>query len=142
VISSTLAATRGSRFMGMGRAPAADPDVFGSYEPGMFWSKGFFAGRGISDTLLVPMDSRTTAGPCARDEYGFYREGGLSWSIPYVAGVFTLAAQVRPLLTPGEFWTAALKSGKTIRIDHEGKTYSLGAILDPGALILDLQTKG
>ena len=33
---------------------------------------------------------------CSSNEYVFYREGGWSWSIPYIAGVYALAAQVKP----------------------------------------------
>jgi hypothetical protein len=139
VVSSTLAETAGSNFMGMGRAPLADPDTFESYEPGMFWAKYFFQGQRLGDLLLVPMDSRTTASPTGAGEYVFYREGGLSWAIPYVAGVYVLAAQVKPDITPDVFWSTALQTGRTIDISHEGKNYSFGVILDPVALIHALQ---
>jgi hypothetical protein len=139
VVSSTLAETAGSNFIGLGRAPLADPDAFESYEPGLFWAKSYFQMQWLHDTLLVPMDSRTTASPTGVDEYVFYREGGLSWAIPYIAGVYTLAAQVKPDITPDLFWSTARQTGKTIEITHEGQKYSLGIILDPVALIHALQ---
>ena len=92
-----------------------------------------------TQTLLVPMDSRTTASPTGTEDYAFYREGGWSWSIPYLAGTYALAVQVRPELTPEEFWTMTLETGRTIQIAHEEKEYSLGVLLDPQALIAALQ---
>jgi hypothetical protein len=67
--------------------------------------------------------------------------GGWSWSIPYLAGMYTLAAQVIPDITPKEFWDAALKTGKTIPIQHDGKEYQFGVILDPQGLIEELKSK-
>jgi len=32
-----------------------------------------------------------------------------------------------------------LKTGRTIQVEHEGKQYSLGMILDPQALMAELQ---
>jgi hypothetical protein len=81
------------------------------------------------------MDSRTTASPTGNTEYVFYREGGWSWSIPYIAGVYVLACQADPEITPDRFWQTAMKTGRTVSIQHEGKTYSLGPIIDPVALI-------
>jgi hypothetical protein len=85
------------------------------------------------------MDSRTTASPTGVAEYAFYREGGWSWSIPYIAGVYALAAQVKPDITPEVFWSTALETGQTIEITHESKSFSFGVILDPVALIGALQ---
>jgi hypothetical protein len=85
------------------------------------------------------MDSRTTASPGGADEYVFYREGGWSWSIPYIAGVYALAAQVKPEITPDEFWRLALQTGQTIELKQNGILYELGTILDPIALITELQ---
>jgi hypothetical protein len=61
--------------------------------------------------------------------------GGWSWSNPYIAGVYALAAQVNPDITPEEFWSTALDTGRTIEISHEGQRYSFGVILESVALI-------
>jgi len=130
-----------SGLLGLGRAPLSDPDKFQSYEPGFFWANYFYEAQMSTSRkfLFVPMDSRTTASPTGKDEYVFYREGGLSWSIPYLAGMYALAAQVKPEITPEEFWKLAMETGQTIEILHEGKTYQLGPILDPAALIAALK---
>jgi len=126
-------------FLGAGRAPLRDPDDFQAYEPGLLWAARFYANPGLSIPLLVPMDSRTTASPTGKDEYVFYPMGGMSWAIPYIAGMYALAAQVAPAITPDKFWKLAIETGQTIEILHKGQTYQLGPILDPAALIAALQ---
>jgi hypothetical protein len=127
------------KLMGIGRAPLSNPDAFQSYEPGLLWAKGFYANPTYGKFLLVPMDSRTTASPTGKDEYVFYPAGGMSWAIPYIAGMYALAVQVDPAITPDKFWKIALETGQTIEILHEGQAYQLGPILDPVALIAALQ---
>jgi len=85
------------------------------------------------------MDARTTASPTGAEDYVYYRQGGWSWSIPYLAASYALAAQVRPEITPDQFWQLALQTGQTLQLEREGESYSLGVILDPQALIRALQ---
>jgi hypothetical protein len=81
------------------------------------------------------MDARTTASPTGKGEYAFYGEGGWSWSIPYIAGMYALAAQVEPKITPERFWALAMKTGRTVETKDGSKTVSLGPILDPAQLV-------
>jgi len=58
----------------------------------------------ITDTegIHVPASCRTTAQHYdyhARDSYIYWGRGGLSWSIPYCAGVLAMGWQIRPELT-------------------------------------------
>jgi len=140
VVCSSIEQVHGFKFHGLGRPPLADPDVFESYEPGIWWAKKFYAGSRFSDRLLVPMDSRTTASPGGTDEYVFYRQGGWSWSIPYIAGMYALAAQVNPTIIPNQFWSLALETGYAIELKHDGQTIPLGPLLYPVALMNALQT--
>lgn len=150
VVSSNLFQYSAMKFHGLDRNPASDPDRPESYLPGRFYAKSFFnreAGEiGMvadfyKDRLMIPMDARTTASPTGKDDYVFYRDGGWSWVTPYIAGVYALAAQVDPGITPERFWALALKTGRTTTIAHEGKNYALGPIIDPVALIAELQKK-
>jgi hypothetical protein len=142
VVSSSLSETFGLNFHGLGRSPLNDPNDFNSYEPGLWWQDYFYESNLYSlDTLLIPMDSRTTASPNGTEDYVFYREGGWSWSIPYIAGTYALAAQVKPDITPEQFWETALQTGKTIQLQHDGKEYEFGVILDPQALIEALKSE-
>ena len=138
-VSSSIAQVHGFRFHGLGRDPMADPDNFASYRPGRWWAKSFYDGTAMKDTLLAPMDSRTGAGSGSDDESVYYSDGGWSWTIPYIAGVYALAAQVDHSITPERFWRLALKNGRTIEFTHDGKVYPLGPIVDPVALIRALE---
>jgi hypothetical protein len=139
VVCSSIREVHGFSFNGLGRLPTADPDDFYSYTPGIFWAEYFFQGGKMPVSLLIPMDSRTTASFTGASDYAFYPQGAWSWSIPYIAGVYALAVQVKPSITPDEFWSLALKTGQTIPVQNEGKNYQLGIILDPIALIEKLQ---
>lgn len=141
VVYSSVKDVHGFKFDGLGRSPLADPDNPESYEHRLWEAKQFYENPSSPDQLLVPMDSRTVASPGGVDEYVFYREGGMSWSIPYIAGVYALAAQVKPAITPDEFWSLAIQTGQTIPLKRSGKIIAFGPIIDPLALISRLQTQ-
>ncbi|MCP4644339.1 MAG: hypothetical protein GY851_28105 [bacterium] len=141
VVSSSVELSHGFRFHGLGRHPLSDPDTAESYEPGLWWAGRFYGGEGVSDRLLVPMDSRTVASPTGDNEYVFYRSGGWSWSIPYIAGLYALAVQVDPDVTPDRFWRLAMSTGRTVTVVRDGKEHSLGPIVDPVALVEALGAK-
>ena len=61
--------------------------------------------------------------------------------MPYIAGVYALAAQVDPAITPGRFRDLAMQTGRTVQIRRGGKQYSLGPIIDPVALIAALERR-
>jgi hypothetical protein len=50
------------------------------------------------DTILVPASPRTTAEESEKGDFGYqyYGSGGLSWAIPYCAGVLAMGWQIRP----------------------------------------------
>jgi hypothetical protein len=140
VVSSSLEETSGLKFHGLGRDPLADPDTFESYQRPTWSPAPTAAGYDLSlyvatDRLLVPMDARAIASPNGNDEYVFYRRGGWSWAIPYIAGVYALACQVDPTMTPERFWALAMQTGRTIQVTDEGQSYILGPILDPTAFL-------
>jgi hypothetical protein len=118
----------------------ADPDDFGSWQAGIFWAK-FADQAGMGKVLLVPMDNRTTAAPNGFGDYVFYRQGGWSWCVPYIAGVYAMAVQVDPTVTPDRFWKLAMKTGRTIETQNLGKPLKLGPIVDPAALIAALEAE-
>jgi hypothetical protein len=125
----------------LGRSPLADPDIFESYEPALFAAESFWAGHPSDDknNLFVPVDSRTTASDEGIDEYIFDRGGGSSKAPPYIAGVYALAVQVDPAITPERFWALAIKTGRTIELERKGQKRRLGPIIDPVALISTLR---
>lgn len=69
------------------------------------------------------------------NDYVFYREGGWSWSIPFIAGLYALACQVKPSINPDIFWSAALNTGDTIKVQNNGKEYELKKVVNPVKLM-------
>ncbi len=140
VISTSIYQTYGFNIHGMARPSMADPNDFSVYLPGIFWANDFYSGaQNLENTLLIPMDARTTASPNGLSDYVHYSRGGWSWIVPYLAGVYALACQVNPEITPDVFWAAAMKTGRTIQIEHDGKQYSFGVILDPQSLLNEIK---
>ena len=142
VVSTVLDGTHGVSLMGLGRDPRKDPDDVHSYSPGAFWRNEFVSNPMFwsgGNVLQVPMDSRTTASPCGAEDYVFYSDGGLSWAVPYLAGLYALACQVRPAIAPGNFLQAALSTGDTVDCEIDGKQYKLGRIVNPARLIEEIE---
>lgn len=136
VVSSSIEHTHELDFFMLGRASMSDPDDFGSYDRVLWRDYGNYRS---DQRLLIPCDSRATASPTGTDEYVFYRIGGASWSIPYLAGVYALAAQVDPKITPDRFWDTAMKTGRTIERERDGEATRIRPILDPAAIIRALR---
>jgi hypothetical protein len=99
-----------------------DPDDPASYAP-VSW-----AARVPKDPnrFYVPGGSRTVASHRGIQVYQLYREGGLSWSAPYLAGLAALAFQVRPELSPADI-VKLIKDTATIM--------PFGKIVNPRKLI-------
>jgi hypothetical protein len=140
VVSSSLEDSFGFRFQGLGRSPTADPDQFSSYRPGHFWASNFYnRPEFYADTLLAPMDSRSMANMTGSEDYMFNRDGGISWTIPYIAGVYALAVQVDPTITPEQFWVTALAEAREVTFEENGQTFTLRHVIDPPAIMHALQ---
>lgn len=88
--------------------------------------------------LLVPIGSRTVASPTGKSDYCFYSDGGWSTMEPYLAGLYAMACQVKPDVTPELFWKTALETGDSREIVIEGKKYP-ASMLNPEKLINKLQ---
>lgn len=104
---------------------ASDPENVAKCTPG-------FPGRisrGASDRLLVPCSPRTTAEEYRKGQFGYQYcgRGGLSWSIPYCAGVLALGWQIRPDIPPKQMRELLLQSAH--RKDNGGR------IIDPKGFI-------
>jgi hypothetical protein len=78
------------------------------------------------------------ASPTGPEDYVYYASGGWSWSVPWIAGLYALACEVKPDIDPPTFWAAALKTGHTVRLEHESETIEFGTLADPVALMQSL----
>lgn len=121
-------------FLGLGRLPLADPEDVRSYRRGHFWSNNLYE----NDKILIPMDARTTASPTGTSDYVFYYQGGMSWTVPWVAGLYALACQVKTDMTPELFWDYLFKTSLTVEIADE-QYPRLGKVVNPVALIEAIQ---
>ncbi|MFH1610885.1 MAG: S8/S53 family peptidase [Patescibacteria group bacterium] len=70
-----------------------DKDNFEKYMPALFEHDDEPSG----EEIIVPSDYRTIASSYnEKKQYMYNGQGGLSWSVPYIAGIFALALQVNP----------------------------------------------
>jgi subtilisin family serine protease len=81
---------------------------------------------GPQDGLGVPAGNRATAYIGGPDDYIFWRDGGMSWTVPYLAGLAALAYQVNPELKPEAIPDLWMKTA--------AKT-SAGQVVNPPAFI-------
>ena len=136
IVSTALARLYGMQTNGANRDPQADPDNPESYEAGAFWKK--FSNTDIDKCLLIPMDHRTVADCQSKDSYRYEgNDGGMSWSTPWLAGMYVLAKQVKPSVTPQEFWDIALKTSDECTNNDTG--VYVGRLINPQKLIESLK---
>lgn len=97
-----------------------------AYKPGYPGSTG---ASGQSDDILVPTSPRTTAEEYQKGDlsYQYTGRGGLSWGIPYCAGVLAMGWQVNPELTSDQIVDLMFKSAY--------KTSDKAMIIDPPEFI-------
>lgn len=96
---------------GVNRDLFGDPNDPNSYSQ-TYWQLGRNPSVEIQkNTLCFPMDHRTTAAPNGFDHYVHYADGGWSWMKPFEAGMYVLAKQVKPSVTPEEFFKIGLETG-------------------------------
>ena len=141
VITTSTEDNYGFTLMGLGKELTTDPNDISSYGPGHFWSDSFYSGYmpDASHMLLVPMDARTYASWNGVDGYEFGASGGLSWSVPWLAGLYALCIQADDDLTPELFIEKAFETGTIQTIEYQGKSSEFGTIIDPTALIEELK---
>lgn len=124
----------GNSLFGVGREVLGDPNDLKTYTKGYFWGNSdssYFKHR-----ILAPMDSRCIASPTGEEKYVFYRSGGLSWAVPYTAGLYALSCQVNPNITPEKFNDAIVKTASKIYLDDTNEEYK---IVNPEALLDEIR---
>ena len=73
------------------------------------------------------------------EAYACFAEGGMSWVVPYVAGLYALACQVKPEVTFEEFLAAAQATARAVSVRRDETEYLCGKAVDPAALLEELQ---
>jgi hypothetical protein len=141
VVTPTLGETYGLPLCGLEREPGQDPDDWRVFSAGQWWRHKYLNKEVPEKMLLVPMTARCTASPTGNSDYVFYRDGGESWSVPYLAGLYALACEVRPDITPDIFLQTAAATGDIGEFTWEGKKYPLQVIVNPIRIMERLQGK-
>lgn len=125
---------------GLDRNMGQDADDLSAYHLSAWVSEDSYESLATKKhMLLVPSGGRTYASCTGVNEYECSYTGGLSWGVPWLAGVYALCCQVDPDLTPERFIEAAEQAGKTIEVEANGTTYSIGKVVDPVGTIDLLQ---
>lgn len=140
IITTSLFAREDMQFFGLEKYPLSDPDDFNSYTEIPFDLKTMKLMKRRYN-ISLPMNYRCTASPTGTEDYVVYREGGLSWAVPYLAGVYALACQVKPNITYDEFFKLAASTARTSHGAYEGESYEAQYIIDPVAIIKKIMGK-
>ena len=128
------------RLYGLDRDVSGEADELSAYHPAAWISEQYYAWMATQEhLLLVPSGGRTYASANGAWKYEWDYTGGMSWGVPWMAGFYALCCQVDPDLTPERFIEAAEQAGKTIEVEANGTTYSIGKVVDPAGTIDLLQ---
>lgn len=138
IISTSMEEEYGFAFAGLDRDPLADPDDIHSYTVGV-WQQQYLDSFPGDKTVYFPMDSRTIASWTGDQQYEWGRNGGWSWVVPYIGGVYALSAQVRPDITPDEFWALTKETASQLSLEINGSPYQMDYLVNPAGLIEQLQ---
>ena len=142
VISARLFETHDLKFNGLRRDALDDPDKISSFAYTKLSSYSF--DEDDKDILLLPIDGRWMASSTGVEEYLYYSKGAWSMAIPYVSGLYALANQVNPEITPEEFWSTAISTGNKVEdkgrfaLDYKGRN---AKIINPVKLIEAISSK-
>ena len=138
VITTTPQINYDITLSGLGRGLYDDPNDVQSYSPGILWSKdyAYFSDEiEKGNFLMVPMDSKTYAFCTGNSDYAFSRQGGLSFTCPWLAGMYALCVQVKPDITPEEFINISYETGSTIKRKQFNQEVNFGIIINPVDII-------
>lgn len=143
VVTTSLEENYPMDLYGSSRPPISDPDDRSVYLPALDSMESYPDMKfRFENALTIPKDFRAFASPTGTEDYANWIDGGYSWVVPYLSGVYALARQVKPDITPEEFYTLAMETSSDIPYtDGFGKEYTLYNLIDPPALIAALQNQ-
>ena len=113
-----------------------NPENVSAYCRPPYWFEKRDVGHLSNNTqdIFVPTAFRAIASPTGSADYVHYSNGGLSWGVPYVAGLYALGVQVYPQLTKEIFVKTALETSVVRSCQYEGVSFS-ARLVNPQALI-------
>lgn len=120
----------------------ANPDKISSYtKPAPWFDERDVSNYSNINDICVPTDYRIIASPTGEKDYVAYSDGGLSWAVPYLAGIAALAKQVNPDLTPQEFMDIARKTAQSVEVKKGNTSAKAKYFINPQALIQELKNR-
>ena len=119
----------------------SNPDKLPYCRPIYWWGKDSNYYKQHRYYFTVPTDFRTTASPTGENHYVHYAEGGYSWAVPYVVGLYALAAQVYPNLTRDIFKEAWAETSVSPTCEFQGVEFEAYNLVQPAKLIENLQQR-
>ncbi len=120
----------------------SSPDTTPYCRPAYWFAKDEFAETmnwtAARKIPLIPTDFRVTAAPNGVTDYVHYAQGGLSWAVPYLSGLYALGVQVYPDLTKEVFLQAVRDTADTKECHYQGTPFTAHYFVNPTALIAHL----
>ena len=122
-------------FVTTDRIPYSDPDQPRSYIYG-YWRS--MSTKYKTNGIMVPAGGRTAAGETGTNNYKYWgKNGGYSWATPYMVGVYALAKQIYPNLTPLKFFEVVRQTGYPMELSDGRKN----VLIQPKKIIEQLQNE-
>lgn len=133
-------AMHGFDLLGSGGFMTSDPNDLTSRRPALEWRKHYSEQADAyqsSNLLIVPQDNRTYASAFSDStkSYEFAADGGISWTVPWIAGFYALCLEANPDISIDEFVNTCLETGDTIEFTQDGKGYTFGKIINPKKVV-------
>ena len=119
----------------------SNPDKLPYCRPAYWWGKNPDYYKQQRSYITVPTCFRVIASPTGENHYVHYAHGGYSWGVPYVVGMYALAAQVYPNLTREIFTEAWKETALNPTCEFQGVEFEAHNLLQPAKLIENLQQR-
>lgn len=140
VVSTGISQEYGFDCFGLGRTPDKAPDDAHNYSIGSWIKQGVtdMPAEILEKRVFFPMDNRTYAGSHRDDGFEYSPQGGFSWIMPYVSGLYALCCQVKPDITPDEFWQAVTETAYEQQVQNSAVLQTIH-IVNPTELLAKVE---
>ena len=115
------------------KLPYTDADDYQNYFP----SRTFY-NRSIVEKISVPIEGKTVAYYQGDNEYQYVNYGGLSWAVPYIAGLYVLCCEVDPFMNYEKFIYVIEMTSLSLSSSYDNQLFRLDKIIQPEQVILYL----
>lgn len=135
IISASLFMTD---FSGIRKLPYLNGDFVESYVPTNSSEKFYVDTKRrivYEDFIAVPFQGIVYAGPSSKYDYVYSGAGGVSWGVPYLAGLYALCCEVDNDMNLEKFIRLADVTSVSSSFDYNGISYVFNKIIQPEIMI-------